>query len=272
MEGMIFDIQRFSTVDGPGIRSTVFFKGCNLKCKWCHNPEGQSMESQMLFYKNKCISCGKCAKVCLTKMKDCNLCGECTFYCPTDARCICGKKYTVEEVLFEVSKDKLFYEQSKGGVTCSGGECMLQIDFLVELLKKCKCESIHTAVDTAGNVPWEYFERVLPYTDLFLYDMKCYSEKRHIETTGVSNNLILGNLKKLSKVAEVLVRIPVVPEINASELPLMAQFLRENDITNVELLPYHRLGDVKYEALNMEYETYTVPSEEEIREFKLFFE
>ena len=155
MKAMIFDIQRNSFVDGPGIRTTVFFKGCNLKCKWCHNPESQSAKRQMMFYADKCTGCGKCKEVCPNGLKSCGFCGKCELYCPNDARKICGREYTVDEVFAEIVKDKSFYDNSGGGATFSGGECMLQPDFLCEILKKCKENGIHTAVDTAGNVPWE---------------------------------------------------------------------------------------------------------------------
>ena len=160
MKATIFDIQRNSYVDGSGIRTTVFFKGCNLKCKWCHNTESQSFEKEVMFYGDKCMGCGRC---CNLTVEDEN------FICFNDAKEICGREYTADEVLKEILKDKSFFENSGGGVTFSGGECMLQIDFLSEILKKCKENSIHTAVDTAGCVPWENFERVIPCTDLFLY-------------------------------------------------------------------------------------------------------
>ena len=215
MKAIIFDIQRGSYVDGPGIRTTVFFKGCNLKCKWCHNPESQSCKKQMLFYKDKCSGCGKCKTVCQYSLKNCDFCGKCALFCPNEAREICGKEYTIEEVFAEIIKDKDFYLSSGGGVTFSGGECMLQIDFLREILQKCKENGIHTAVDTAGSVPWEYFERILPYTDLYLYDVKCISEELHKDGTGAANTLILKNLKKLSKTEkEIIVRAPVIPEFN----------------------------------------------------------
>ena len=193
----IFDIQRNSFVDGPGIRTTVFFKGCNLHCTWCHNPESQSAKPEMMFYKNKCTGCGKCREKCPNALEKCELCGKCTIYCPHDAREICGKEYTVDEVLKEILKDKTFYDNSGGGVTFSGGECMLQIDFLEEILKECKKNGIHTAVDTAGHVPFEFFERIIPYTDLFLYDVKCFDSDKHRQYTGVENQLILKNLKRL---------------------------------------------------------------------------
>ena len=216
MKAMIFDIQRNSFVDGPGIRTTIFFKGCNLRCKWCHNPESQEFEKQMMFYKDKCTGCGKCRTVCPNQFNKCDFCGRCELFCASDARKICGKEYTVDEVLSEIVKDKGFYETSGGGVTFSGGECMLQIDFLCEILKKCKENSIHTAVDTAGNVPWEYFERIMPYTDLFLFDIKCISEDLHIAGTGVSNKRILENLEALSSILNVslYIRVPVIGSFN----------------------------------------------------------
>ena len=205
---IIFDIQRNSFVDGPGIRTTVFFKGCNLKCKWCHNPESQSAKPQIMFYKDKCTGCGRCKGI---TEKDTE------FVCFNDAKQICGKEYTVEEVFNIIQKDKPFYEMSNGGVTFSGGECMLQINFLYEILKKCRENNIHTAVDTAGLVPWEYFERILTYTDLFLYDIKAFNNDVHKKFVGASNELILSNLKKLfERKAKVLIRIPVIPTVNDS--------------------------------------------------------
>lgn len=271
----IFDIQRGSYVDGPGIRTTVFFKGCNLQCKWCHNPESQSKNEQILFYKNKCTGCGKCKQVCPNHFENCDFCGKCALFCPNAAREICGKKYTVEEVLREILKDKEFYNASGGGVTFSGGECMLQIEFLEEILKSCKANGVHTAVDTAGNVAWDYFERILPYTDLFLYDVKCFSEDLHKEGTGASNSLILKNLSKLSETnAEIIVRIPVIPEFNGRdyEMRKMADFLKELRISKVELLPYHAMGEHKWTAIGKAVEKFSVPSSVDIDKFKEVFD
>ena len=276
MNGLIFDIERNSFVDGPGIRTTVFFKGCNLKCKWCHNPESQSSKTQMLFYKNKCKGCGKCAEICPNNFKNCDFCGKCTFYCPADARSICGKEYTSEELITEILKDKIFYDTSGGGVTFSGGECMLQIDFLEEILKKCKNEGVHTAVDTAGNVPFEFFEKIMPYTDMFLYDIKAVSEDLHIEGTSVSNKRILENLKKLSSVfgGEIIVRVPVIPSFNdtTEEMKKISDFVKTLKVKETELMPYHKMGEHKYEALEMEMTEYEVPTEERINELKKLFE
>ena len=218
MKATIFNIERNSYFDGPGIRTTVFFKGCNLRCAWCHNPESQSPKPQMMFFKNKCTGCGKCKEKCPNNLELCELCGKCTLYCPHDAREICGKEYTVDEVMRDILKDKAFYDNSGGGVTFSGGESMLQIDFLEELLKACKQNGIHTAIDTAGHVPYESFESVLPYTDLFLFDVKCYDSDKHKKYTGASNEQILSNLEKLLKTGiSVWVRIPIIPTVNDTE-------------------------------------------------------
>ena len=261
MKATIFDIQRNSFVDGPGIRTTVFFKGCNLRCKWCHNPESQAFEREMLFYKNKCTGCGKCKEVCPNHLERCDFCGKCELFCASDARKICGKEYTVDEVFSEVANDKLFYENSGGGVTFSGGECMLQIDFLCEILKKCKENGIHTAVDTAGNVPWEYFEKILTYTDLFLYDIKVFDKKKHIQYTGIGNELIFGNLKKLFECgANVWIRIPVISGVNDTieEMQKIKEFLKTYSPSKIELLPYHEMGEHKYDALNMQMTKFSV--------------
>ena len=272
-KALIFDIERGSFVDGPGIRTTVFFKGCNLRCKWCHNPESQSKNKQILFYRDKCTGCGKCKSVCPYHFEQCDFCGKCALYCPQDARKICGKEYTVEEVLSEILKDKAYYGES-GGVTFSGGECMLQIDFLKAILEKCKENGVHTAVDTAGNVPWEYFEKILPYTDLFLYDVKCISEDLHKDGTGVSNRLILENLQKLSdKNAEIIVRVPVMPEFNGNdyEMQKIADYLKDLRIKKVELLPYHAMGEHKWTAIGMEAKRFSIPRSEDMEKFKTLF-
>lgn len=261
-KAMIFDIQRNSFVDGPGIRTTVFFKGCNLRCKWCHNPESQSFEKQMMFYKDKCTGCGKCREVCPNHLKKCDFCGKCELYCPADARKVCGREYTPAEVFAEVIKDKAFYDNSGGGVTFSGGECMLQLDFLCEILEKCKSAGIHTAVDTAGNVPWKSFEKILPFTDLFLYDIKAFGAELHRKGTGVSNELILENLKNLSGRADIIVRIPVIGGYNDNdeEIRRIADFLKQIKIIKAELLPYHAMGEHKYTALGRNPESFNVPN------------
>ena len=273
MKAVIFDIERNSFVDGPGIRTTVFLKGCNLRCAWCHNPESQSFKPQMMYYQDKCTGCGKCRQVC--KNETCTLCGRCTFFCPVDARKVSGKEYTVDEVFAEVIKDKPFYDNSDGGVTFSGGECMLQIDFLVEMLKKCKENGIHTAVDTAGHIPFASFEKVLPYTDLFLYDVKIFDPDKHKEYVGVSNEQILGNLKKLLAIgARLWIRIPIMKDINDSveELQKIRAFFEENGMPEkVELLPYHAMGENKYSAIGKEVKKFQVPDEERLKQLKEIF-
>lgn len=269
LKATIFDIERNSYVDGPGIRTTVFFKGCNLRCAWCHNPESQSPKPQMMFYKNKCTGCGKCKEKCPNHLESCELCGKCTLYCPHDAREICGKEYTVDEVMREILKDKAFYDHSGGGVTFSGGECMLQIDFLEEILKVCKENGIHTAVDTAGHVPYEYFERILPYTNLFLYDVKCYDSEKHKKYTGVRNELILENLKKLLATGKsVWVRIPIIPTVNdtVEEIQRIKAYISScGKPEKIELLPYHAMGEHKFEALGKAVQRFNAPSAETIK-------
>lgn len=270
-KGRIFDIIRASFVDGPGIRTSVFLKGCNLNCAWCHNPEGKNPKPQLMFYADKCSHCGKCAEVCPNELKSCTLCGRCAVVCPSDARRICGREISSEELLDEIKKDAEFYKSSGGGVTFSGGECMLQIDFLAEMLEKCKSEKIETAVDTAGNVPWSYFERILPYTDLFLYDIKSMKSEVHLKYVGADNELILENLGKLlRRGARVWIRIPIIPEVNDGDDDMLAvrEFLKPCSPEKIELLPYHAMGENKYAAIGSKTMKFSVPSKEKICELK----
>ena len=263
---IIFDIQKNSFVDGPGIRTTVFFKGCNLRCKWCHNPESQSMQPQIIFYKDKCTACGRCRNV-SAESSD--------FVCFSDAKKICGRRYGVDEVFGEIIKDKPFYDNSGGGVTFSGGECMLQIEFLCEILKKCKKSGIHTAVDTAGYVKWEDFERILPYTDLFLYDIKAFDDEIHKKYTGVSNKLILNNLSRLfEQGANIIIRIPIISGVNDSiaEMTNIKEFLAAYRPLGVELLPYHKMGEHKYGALNMKREEFDVLADNTLNRLRNVFD
>ena len=265
-KAIVFDIQRNSFVDGPGIRTTVFFKGCNLRCTWCHNPESQSQSPQLTFYPSKCTNCGRC-KIINPYSED--------FFCPNDAKELCGKEYTVNEILKTVLKDKAFYAASGGGVTFSGGECMLQIDVLEELLRKCRENGIHTAIDTAGHVPYELFERILPYTDLFLYDVKCYDSDLHKKYTGVGNELILDNLKKLlATKIPVWVRIPVIPSVNdtAEEMKVIHEFLTASgSAKKVELLPYHAMGEHKYAAIGKATPSFSVPTDTAMEQLEAIF-
>lgn len=231
---------------------------------------------QMLFYRDKCKGCGKCKEVCPYRFEKCDLCGKCSLFCPTGAREMCGKAYTVDEVFLEIIKDKAFYETSGGGVTFSGGECMLQLDFLCEILKKCTENGIHTAVDTAGFVPFTSFEKILPFTDLFLYDIKIFDTEKHKQYVGVNNNLILDNLKKLFRAgASIYIRIPVIPGVNDSveEMQQIRDFLRATgDPEKVELLPYHAMGESKYRALAREPQKFDTPDEQTMLLLRSVFE
>ncbi len=265
MQVTIFDIQRNSYVDGPGIRTTVFFKGCNLRCQWCHNPESQVAAPQILFYRDKCTGCGRCKGITPH---------DTDFLCFHDAKEICGRGYTTDEVLQEVYKDRAFYENSGGGVTFSGGECLLQPEALCEMLRQCREKGIHTAVDTAGDVPWENFARILPYTDLFLYDIKLFSRDKHQRYTGADNTRLLENLQKLLQAGvPVWIRIPIIGGVNdsAEEMEPIRQFLAPHPPQKVELLPYHLMGQHKYAALGRDSCTFTVPTPEKMEELRRIF-
>lgn len=281
----IAEIQRFCMHDGPGIRTTVFFMGCHLRCAWCHNPETQSEQPQILFYKNKCIGCRACEPcnqnahrfdISHSYERDlCVACGTCANACPTKAVELVGKEYTSQELFEQIKKDIAFYGDN-GGVTFSGGECMLQIDSLCEMLKKCKENGIHTAVDTSGHIPFDSFERILPYTDLFLYDVKCFDSKKHQQYVGVGNELILDNLKSLLSFGiNVWVRIPVVRSINDSveEMKQIKDFLDSNGkAQRVELLPYHAMGESKSLALGKNSRAFSPPTNEQMQLLKAVFE
>lgn len=264
---MIFDIQRGSLVDGPGVRTAVFFKGCNLRCAWCHNPEGLLPQKQMMHFENKCIECGKCEKICSKLHTECDFCGKCVTFCPQNAREIAGKEFSVNEILEIILKDKDYYGKD-GGVTFSGGECMLQIELLKSLLIECKKNGVNTAVDTAGHLPFSYFEEILPYTDIFLYDLKCLDNEIHKKYVGVDNSLILDNLKRLlSTKTRIWIRIPLIEGVNAS-LEHMKKvrgfFDKYGHPEKIELLPYHAMGLHKYEALGLNAPEFLAPSKEQI--------
>lgn len=286
---IIFNIQKFSVHDGPGIRTTVFIKGCPLKCLWCHNPESQEVKKQMLFDSNKCVLCETCVKICpqnaitlennklMTDPDKCNHCRQCEVYCIPGARQVAGKEYTVEEIIKEVMKDKVFYEQSNGGVTVSGGEPLIQINFVEELLKRLKEENIHTAVDTCGAVSFESIQRAAPYTDVFLYDIKLMDDEKHREFIGMSNKLILDNLRKLSQIHNnINLRMPIIEGVNADEIHIekTIDFIKELNIKKVNLLPYHDIARHKYKKLDIVYkdEKMSKPSDGKMQRFKEMFE
>lgn len=266
MKGYLFDIKHFAVHDGPGIRTTVFFKGCPLKCIWCHNPESISRNRQLGYIEHKCVNCGRCAAVCpngahtMTEnhihsfdREKCTACGKCAEACYLNNLILYGKDRDVEVVLEEVLEDRDFYDTSNGGVTLSGGECLTQASFCAELLKRVKAEGIHTAVDTCGFVSREAFNQVIPYTDLFLYDMKAYDEEVHKKCTGQSNQIILENLKYLDETGcKIEIRIPFVPEYNGDQIAKIGRFLSGlHNIVGVRILPYHNFAGTKYRSLDM---------------------
>ena len=288
MKANIFNIQKFSIHDGPGIRTTVFFKGCPLKCIWCHNPESQNSGKEILYDKNKCTLCGNCMKICQnnaikiktndleTNMDKCTFCADCTICCINSARQIAGKEYTVDEVIKEVLKDRVFYKNSKGGVTLSGGEPLIYAVFVEELLIKLKKENIHTAVDTSGCVDFKVFERVSRYTDLFLYDLKTMDDDKHILYTGVSNKNIIDNLIKLSKIHNnINLRLPLIEGLNADENHIfeILKLIKNTNIKKINLLPYHDIAMHKYEKLGREYsKNMKRPADEKLKRYKEIFE
>ena len=263
MTGLVSDLKRFAVHDGDGIRTTVFFKGCPLKCLWCHNPESISFQPETAFYENKCIGCGECKKEGFTPEN-----------CIGEARVFYGRKMSVEELLPLLTEDLSFYETSGGGVTLSGGECLCQAAFCAELLKALKERGINTAVDTCGFVPKSTFDQVLPFTDTFLYDVKAFDENVHLQCTGQSNKLILENLLYLDSVgANIEIRIPFVPDHNDGQMEKIADFLRPlSSVKKVKILPYHNYAGSKYAALGMENTLPSrLPTEEEIQAAEKLF-
>ena len=243
MRALISDIKRFAVHDGDGIRTTIFFKGCPLKCIWCHNPESISFKPQIAFYKNKCIGCKECKKEDFTPED-----------CLGDAKILYGKEVTVEELLPLLLEDRDFYESSGGGVTLSGGECLCQADFCATLLERLKENGINTAVDTCGFISKDAIDKVIPYTDTFLYDIKAIDEDVHIKCTGQSNGIILENLKYIDSCGKSSeIRIPYVPDHNDNQIEKIAQFLKPlKNVKAIKVLPYHNYAGSKYDALGME--------------------
>ena len=244
--GTVFNIQRYSLYDGPGVRTTVFLKGCPARCWWCHNPESQLPPPEIACSQNRCIACDACLLACQNGIKpeaSCTLCAACCDACPTGAREIVGREMTVGEVLTSVLRDRMFFEDSGGGVTFSGGEPLSQPEFLKELLVQCKRHEIHSAVDTAGLCSTEQLLAIAPLADLFLFDLKCLDAERHLSGTGIGNRAILGNLERLAGAHDnIWLRIPVVPGFNDSALEMqnMATLAAETPgVRQVWLLPYH---------------------------------
>lgn len=287
MTGRVFNIQRFSLHDGPGIRTTVFLMGCNLNCRWCHNPEGKHFDILLQYDKKKCICCGQCAVVCPADvhsiMQDghtvtfdkCIRCGKCIEACPARALNFSGREHTVEELAQQICRDRSFYKDS-GGVTFSGGEPLLQADFVAETARICRERGVPSvAVDTAGLVPRAALEKVLPFVDHFLFDVKAASETVHIAGTGVSNGMILENLRWLDKQGKnIYIRVPVIPGVNDDpvEIGQIGDIVHGlQSVREVRLLPYHTFGREKYATLGLPAsERFPVPREERMKELEQY--
>ena len=267
--GIVTDIQRFNVNDGPGIRTIVFLKGCPLSCIWCSNPETQQIKPVIMFEQEQCISCGKCAQACRTGAigpnrlgvvdhKKCVICGECTNVCPTGALILKGETLTVGQIVKDFKKDATLYRKSGGGITLSGGEPLVQWKFATELIKACKAQGWHTAMETTGFGSDEAIESVFSFLDLALLDIKTMNDEKHKDVTGVSNEVILRNAVRIAQMTDVIIRVPTVPTVNDTEedfvkISEFAKTLRGVD--TVHILPYHSFGEHKYESLGMEYQT-----------------
>jgi pyruvate formate lyase activating enzyme len=269
--GLIFDIKRYSINDGPGIRATIFFKGCPLRCAWCHNPESFTRQVQKLYTESRCIGARDCIAVCpnnaltltpqgiITDNEACQLCGKCAEVCPTKAIEMSGQLYTAEQIMEAIAKEELLFDQSGGGVTFSGGEPMLQYEFLLELLKACGERGYHRCVDTSGQTETDKLLEVAKYTDLFLYDLKLLDPEKHLKYTGVSNEKILYNLRELAKTgANINIRIPFIGNVNTdiSTVEETTRFVASlnGDKKIVNLLPYHNIAAHKYKKMGLSYE------------------
>ncbi len=262
---VVTNIQKFSVHDGPGIRSVVFLKGCSLDCMWCSNPENIHPYPELMVRSNRCIGCGRCRDVCSRGLTgvcsknnaSCTNCGNCASVCSSMAREIAGKLMNTDQVLEAIEKDAVFYKRSGGGVTFSGGEALLFPDFVASIAKRCRQQGFGSAIETCGLVPWEAFEKVISFNELFLFDLKLIDRDKHIRYCGKSNDLILNNLMKLCTRSRVIIRVPVIPSVNDSEddIRKLCSFLSGLDglIEDVHCLPYHELGTSKYDTLGISY-------------------
>lgn len=287
LKGLVFCIDRNVVEDGPGIRTTVFLKGCPLRCLWCHSPQSQSREPQLLFIENRCIRCGACVEICPRGAQEisgtarrilwelCDDCGECVRVCPSMALQMAGEWVTVEQILGAVRRDQIYYKHTGGGVTFSGGEALEQHAFLRACLERCREEGLHTAVDTSGFARWSVLEEILPFTDLFLYDLKQMDTRKHREMTGVGNELILENLKRIDGQGKrIWARVPLIPGHTDSRenLTRVAAFVtRLKQVEKISLLPYNGAAGAKYAFIGRPYplehlEAYTNQEKEHFKE------
>ena len=289
---LIFNIQKYSIHDGDGIRTSIFFKGCPLDCAWCHNPESQRYCHELMFFDSRCTGCGACVARCpqkaisivngkaVTDRNLCNACGVCTDWCCNSAREVAGKTYTVDQLVKEAEKDRMFYESSGGGITLSGGEVMDQnMDYVEQVCKALYEKGYSVDIDTCGYAPYENFERLLPYVDVFLYDIKLMDPEKHKAFVGVDNQRILENLVRLSRDgARINIRIPLIGGVNAEDafIQSVIRFLKEKQISTVgvNLLPYHNTGKSKYANLDRKYaeDRYQVPPAEQMERFRMMFQ
>ncbi len=279
-------LQKFSVHDGPGIRTTLFFKGCPLRCSWCHNPESQRYSAELLYDAEKCSQCGRCNPHCpcqaislngQTERNRCHACGSCVDFCLQNARQIAGQPFSASDTLTQLFADQVFYEQSGGGVTFSGGEPLTHIDVLEPLAAECKRRGLHVCIDTCGHAPTDSFHRILPHADLFLFDLKHMDPAQHHRHTGQDNRLILDNLRNLSDArANIFLRLPLIEGINddAANVSTTLAFAKTIRLRQVNLLPYHATGRSKYDRLGLKTLTETAlaaPTPERLEEIRRQF-